>query len=330
MSKIVVPYSVTSRGDQGHEFDLQDLGENHTRFIMSINGNRITSTAKTTSEDYDKQFDDKLRKVEPPQRTHAFLDHHFEHYKQLYGDPTPFLDHLKYVVLHPLEQIRSKSPQVAAAFDWFNKIMDSMYKQHQVDKAKFLSRAFELALEKDPARPTKVQIQLDAMVALMDIDMATARGISDELTQDGLVKRFGSYPMFLIEPEGRRAVERMYTEHPATLPSIAISTGDGSPVVLQAYSPSATQTVNIGDEIQEARAFADQLSAALLEIQKVAPPDQFTEITDELEFLKKKLDSTTPPKTVIKTIKDELIKRVIGLPFDAAKWFGADILQRGS
>jgi hypothetical protein len=48
---------------------------------------------------------------------------------------------------------------------------------------------------------------------------------------------------------------------------------------------------------------------------------------EELEFLKKKLDSPAPSKTMIMTIKDELIKRVIGLPFDAAKWFGPEIFQ---
>lgn len=59
----------------------------------------------------------------------------------------------------------------------------------------------------------------------------------------------------------------------------------------------------------------------------MAPADQFAEIKDELEFLKKKLDSSAPSKSVVKTIKDELIKRVVGLPFDAAKWFGPQILQ---
>jgi hypothetical protein len=31
---------------------------------------------------------------------------------------------------------------------------------------------------------------------------------------------------------------------------------------------------------------------------------------------------------VVKTIEDELIKRVVGSPFDAAKWFGTEILLR--
>jgi hypothetical protein len=35
----------------------------------------------------------------------------------------------------------------------------------------------------------------------------------------------------------------------------------------------------------------------------------------------------SPNKSVVKTIKDELIKRVVGLPFDAAKWFGPEIIQ---
>jgi hypothetical protein len=336
MSMIETPYRVAPKGTNEHEFDLHDMGSTQTNFIMGIGGGgrpfkSITSTVNTTAEDYHKQFREKLRKVDPPQRVRAFLDHHLEHYQQANGNPAPFLDHLKYVVLHPLEAVRAKSPQVAAAFDWFNKIMDSMHKQHQVTKAKFLSRAFELALEKDPAKPTRVQVTLEEMATLMDIDAATARRIRDELAQDGLVNRIGNYPMFLIEPEGRRAVERMHTEGGSTLPTIVqnnYNASGGSVLQVATNSPHATQTASVGDEIQDARTFVQQLSTALPEIEKVAPADQFNEIKDELEFLRKKLDSTAPSKTVIKTINDELIKRVVGLPFDAAKWFGPEILER--
>jgi len=331
---IETPYRVAPKGTNEHEFDLLDMGPTQTNFIMGIGGGgrpfkSITSTVNTKAEDYDKQFREKLRKVDPPQRVRAFLNHHLEHYQQPHGDPAPFLDHLKYVVLHPLEAVRAKSPQVAAAFDWFNKIMDSMHKQHQVTKAKFLSRAFELALEKDPAKPTRVQVTIEEMATLMDIDAATARRIRDELAQDGLVKRIGNYPMFLIEPEGRRAVERMHTEGGSTLPTIVnqYNASGGSILQVATGSPNATQTANVGDVIQEARTFIDQLSAALPEIQKVAPAEQYEEIKDELVFLKKKLDSAAPNKSVVKTIKDELVKRVVGLPFDVAKWFGPKILQ---
>jgi hypothetical protein len=90
------------------------------------------------------------------------------------------------------------SPQVAAAFDWFNKILERLHKQHQLTKAKFISRAFELALEKDPSKPPGYRVTLEEMAALKDIDAATARRIRDELAQDGSVKRFSNYPMFLI------------------------------------------------------------------------------------------------------------------------------------
>ncbi len=62
----------------------------------------VTSTVDTSAEDYEKQFREKLRKVDPHQRVRAFLDHHLEHYQQANGDLAPFLDHLKYAVLHIL------------------------------------------------------------------------------------------------------------------------------------------------------------------------------------------------------------------------------------
>jgi len=138
--------------------------------------------------------------------------------------------------------------------------------------------------------------------------------------------------MLMVTGKGRRYLEQLHGDDDPRVnpPTIInnITAGNSSTVQVANASAHATQTANRGDEIQDARTFVQQLSTALAEIEKVAPADQFTEIKDELEFLKKKLDSTTPSKTVIKTIKDELIKRVIGLPFDAAKWFGPEILER--
>jgi transposase InsO family protein len=76
---------------------------------------------ETSAQDYSQQFREKLRRIDPPQRVRAFLDHHLDHYQQANGDPAPLLDHLKYVVLHPLEALRAKSPQLAAAIDDYNR-----------------------------------------------------------------------------------------------------------------------------------------------------------------------------------------------------------------
>lgn len=316
---INTPYCVAPRGTDRHEFDLIDMGGRQSNFVMGL-GQRdgsfksITSTVNTTAEDYDKQFREKLRKVDPPQRVRAFLDHHLEHYQQANEDPAPFLDHLRYVVLHPLEAVRAKSPQVAAAFDWFNKIMDSMHKQHQVTKAKFLSRAFELALEKEAAKPTRVQITLEEMATLMDIDAATARRIRDELAQDGLVKRIGNYPMFLIEPEGRRAVERMHTDGGSTLPTIVqnnYNASGGSILQVANASPHATQTANVGDQIAETRAFTERVTAKLEEIQQLITAEQFVSLKADLEFLKDKLDEPKPRMPLIASLVQGIIT---GLP----------------
>jgi hypothetical protein len=122
--------------------------------------------------------------------------------------------------------------------------MDRLHKQHQLTKAKFLSRAIELALGKDPAKPTRVQVTLEEMATLLDIDAATARRIRDELAKDGSVKRIGNYPMLLIEPEGRRAVERMHTEGGSTLPTIVnqYNASGGSILQVATSSPNATRT----------------------------------------------------------------------------------------
>jgi DNA-binding transcriptional regulator YhcF (GntR family) len=217
------------------------------------------------------------------------------------------------MVLHPLEALRVKSPHVAAAFDWFNKIMDSMHKQHQVTKAKFLSRAFELALEKDPVKPTRVQVTLEEMATLMDIDAATARRIRDELAQDGLLKRIGNYPMFLIEPEGRRAVERMHTEGGSTLPTIVnqYNASGGSILQVATNSPHATQTANVGDQLAETRAFAERVTAKLDEIQQLITAERFVSLKADLEFLKEKLDEPKPRLPLIAQLAQGIIS---GLP----------------
>jgi DNA-binding MarR family transcriptional regulator len=217
------------------------------------------------------------------------------------------------MVLHPLEALRVKTPQVAAAFVWFNKIMDRLHNQHQLTKAKFLSRAFERALEKEPAKPTRVQVTLEEMATLMDIDAATARRIRDELAQDGLVKRIGNYPMFLIEPEGRRAVERMHTEGGSTLPTIVnqYNASGGSILQVATGSPHATQTANVGDKVAETRAFTERVTAKLDEIEQLIASEQFVSLKADLEFLKEKLDEPKPRLPLIAQLAQGIIS---GLP----------------
>lgn len=247
---IETPYRIAPRGTVEHEFDLFDMGDKQVNFIMGFSGRdtpfrSVTSEVDTTAEDYDKQFREKAIKIDPPQRVRDFLDYQLQPYTEAHKDPTAFLDHFEYVILHWLEQYRTKLPNTAAARAWFNKQMDKTNKPNESD------RASSTTINNITASNSNVQFQ----------------------------------------------------------------------------SPNATQNVHIGDEVQDARTLVQQLSAVLPEIESQATTEQFNEIKEELEFLKKKLEATAPSKTLIKTVKEELVKRLIGLPFDVAKIMGVQQLS---
>lgn len=332
------PYSLAPAGQDEGEFDLFNLGPTKSVFVGGIIGgsnpdmSHLFTTHTVDRKDYDEQFAEKMMKIDPPHRVHAFLDYHLQHSIEKLGGASVFLDHFKYTILHPLEQHRAKSPHVAAASDWFKKTMDNIHKQHRRERNYFLSEAYRVVYEHNPSGPLQVSLDPVEFGKSIGFDEAATTRIMHDLVDEGLVTSSLGMGMLMVTAKGRRYLEQLHGDddprlNPPTIVQNNYNASGGSILQVANASPHATQTANVGDVIQEARTFADQLSAALPEIQKVATPDQFTEITDELEFLKKKLDSTTPPKNVIKTIKDELIKRVIGLPFDAAKWFGPEILQ---
>ena len=338
MSKSEAPYSIAPAGTVGHEFDLRDLGATKSVFVGGIIGgnnpdtSHLFTTHSVTREDYDQDFREKLMDIDPPQRVRDFLQHHLQHSITNLGGASVFLEHFEYVILHWLEQYKSKSPNAAAARAWYDKTMNNIHKQHRRERDYFLSEAFRIAHEHSPSNPLQVNLNPRELGKHLGFDEDTTSRIMNDLVDEKLVESGLGMHMLLIQPKGRRYLEQLHGDddprrNPPTIVNQNNASG-GSILQVATGSPNATQTANVGDVIQEARTFTDQLSAALPEIQKVAPADQFTEITDELEFLKKKLDSAAPNKSVVKTIKDELIKRVIGLPFDAAKWFGPEILER--
>lgn len=331
------PYSIAPAGEEDGEFDLYNIGPTKSVFVGGIiGGDRfdardLFTTHTVDRKDYDEQFAKKLVEIDPPHRVHKFLDHHLQHSITNLGGAAVFLDHFKYTILHPLEQHRAKSPHVAAASDWYTKTMDNIHKQHRRERNYFLSEAFRVAHEHSPSSPLQVSLDPVEFGKSIGFDEATTTRNMIDLVDEGLVTSSLGMGMLMVTGKGRRYLEQLHGDDDPRVnpPTIInnITAGNNSTVQVANASANATQTANRGDEIQDARTFVQQLSTALPEIEKVAPADQFTEIKDELEFLKKKLDSTAPSKSVVKTIKDELIKRVVGLPFDAAKWFGPQFLQ---
>jgi DNA-binding MarR family transcriptional regulator len=330
MNMVDAPYSIWVNEADAHEFDLKDLGDRRYVHVATVgfnDGRKQTYgyDADIKVEDYDRQFREKLRKLNPPQRVRDFLDHHKVHFEGSGKDVAMFLDHFRYNILHQLEQHNATSPNTTVARDWYDKIMNNIHKQHQVTKAKYLSRAFDLALERDPVRPTRVQIRLDEIADILDIDAELAQRIRDELAQDGLVKRIGNYRMFLVEPEGRRAVERMHAEGTSTLPIIVqnhYSASGGSILQVTNASPHATQTANVGDVITELRSFTEELSARMPQLKTLIEPELYMEIQEDLDYIKRKLQVPTVSRPLLQTAKEELVKKLVALPLEVAKVVG--------
>lgn len=316
------PYSIATAGTTGHEFDLRDLGATKTVFVGGIIGGNDTdyshlhATHSVTREDYDEDFREKLIDVDPPQRVRDFLQHHLQHSITNLGGATVFLDHFQYVILHWLEQYKSKSPNTAAARAWFDKTMDNIHKQHRRERDYFLSEAFRIAHEHSPSNPLQVNLNPRELGKHLGFDEDTTTRIMNDLVDEKLVESGLGMHMLLIQPKGRRYLEQLHGDddprlNPPTVVNNNYNASGGSILQVATNSPNATQTANVGDQLAETRAFAERVTAKLDEIQQLITAEQFVSLKADLEFLKEKLDEPKPRLPLIAQLAQGIIT---GLP----------------
>ncbi|MCB0770947.1 MAG: hypothetical protein KDC00_11140 [Flavobacteriales bacterium] len=293
-----VPYRIGSAGTPVHELDLRDLGnrkEVHMATVGSLQGEMRSYgfQADVKAEDYDRQFREKLRKLKPPQRVRDLLEHHHIFSVQRGGRPVEFLDHIRYNVIHQLEQHYANTPNTAVARDWYTKAMDKHHKQNLNDRARFLSAAYAYAVEQKPERPTLQAVHHTFLMEQLGFDAPKCERLRDELAQDGLVQVLAGGQAFRVLDTGRRALEQVEAERMATITYNNINATNAN-VQVQNHSPHATQTATLGDQLAEARAFAERVTAKLDEIEQLITAEQFVSLKADLEYLKAKLDEPVP------------------------------------
>jgi len=322
MSKNEAPYSIAPTGTTGHEFDLYDQGPTKTVFVGGIIGgsnpdtSHLFATHSVTREDYDVYFREKLMDIDPPQRVREFLQHHLQHSITALGGALVFLEHFEFVILHWLEQYKTKSPNTAAARAWFNKAMDNIRKQHRRERDYFLSEAFKIALEHSPSSPLQVNLNPRELGKHLGFDEAMTTRIMHDLVDEKLVESGLGMHMLLIQPKGRRYLEQLHGEddprvNPPTSVKNIYKVSGGSILQVANQSPNATQTANVGDQLDQARAFTDRVTAKLDEIQQLITSEQFVSLKGDLEFLKEKLNEPKPRLPLIASLVQGIIT---GLP----------------
>lgn len=332
------PYSIASLDATAHEFDLMDLGETKTVFVGGVYTigaglpDHAFATHPITREDYDEKFLEKLLEMDPPQRVKELLQYHLEHNINTTGDGRAFLEHFQYVILHRLIKHRAKHPATAAARDWFKHIGEHMVKKERRDRDQFLLAVYDGAMQTTPANPLEAWADVVGVGQDLGFNEVLAWRIAHALIDDHYLSFHGTTRVTMT-PAGRRRAEDLHGG-PSAQPNHSIinniQTGDRANILLQHQSPGATQAVNSGDDIEEIRTVTQQLTTALPEIQRQVTLEQFSEITDDLAYIKRKLDIPTASKGLLKTAAEELVKKLVGLGVDvgkkiAAVWLGIHI-----
>jgi hypothetical protein len=79
---------------------------------------------------------------------------------------------------------------------------------------------------------------------------------------------------------------------------------------------SAERGLGGGEQLDQARAFAERVTAKLDQIQQLVTAEQFNSIKQELDLLKAKLDEPKPRMSLIAELRSGLISGFMALPAD--------------
>ncbi|MBS1582954.1 MAG: hypothetical protein JST66_12205 [Bacteroidetes bacterium] len=332
----MIPYSIVPDADQpGCELDLDDLGPNRFRGFATmfsygngrVEGGEVCSS-DTTVQDYDEKFIEKLLDLKPPQRVRDYLQHHLDYSIRNLGGDAPFLDQFECVILHALEQHYKHVPATQVARTWFNKTMDNIHKQQRRERDHFLSEAFRVAHEHNPSNPFSVNINPRELGKHLGFDEGTTTRIMHDLVDDKLVTSGLGMHMLLFTAQSRRYLEQLHGEDDpqANPPAINIHASHRATVLVQSNSPNSAQSMGSQDVLTEVRSFTEQLMAQLVRLETMVSAEQTADIKADLEYIKRKLDAPEPSKSLLQTAKNELVKKLVGLPIDVAKSLGMGML----
>lgn len=335
-----IPYSVVPDvGKLGCELDLDDLGPSQFRgfaSIFSYGDGRVEGgevcTSHTTVQDYDETFIKKLLELKPPQRVRDYLQHHLEHSIQNLGGPSPFLDQFECVVLHNLEQHYKHVPATLVSRTWLDKTMVNIHKQQRRERNFFLSEAYKSAREYSPSSPLSVSINPRELGKSLGFDEGTTTRIMHDLVDDGYVTSSLGMFMLLVTANGRRYLEQLHGEDDpqANPPAINIHASHSATVLVQSNSPNAAQSIGSLDVLAVVRNFTELLTVKLAMLETEVSSECAADIKADLDYIKRKLNEPEPSKSLLQTLKEELVKKLVCLPIDVVKSLGMGMLATPS
>lgn len=150
-------YLIEDNNDSDSPLKLNDLGDKRIYLSYGIRvsnywGEQINKTESVntpvTSEDYDKQFANKLIQIKPPYEINNLIEFHLKFYVDIQkGSKEKFIKQMKYVIVPIIQKRKGKEVYVQLLNEWIS----------QNDNTQNINNNGKLSIENINA-PTQIQI----------------------------------------------------------------------------------------------------------------------------------------------------------------------------
>jgi len=314
-------YSTYIDGESRSEYDLLQLSENSFRGaeIMyadssgNVRGGNPYYSA-TIQKDYDEACFNAIMTLDPVYRIPDFLDHHFNFYnKKNRGEKELFLKHIQYVIV-PMLKMLDRNEYVELTVNWINKQKTMLLQQQLKEKNEFLKKAYEVAVEYSAGSPLSVSINPGELGASIGFEESTVRRIMNELVQEEYVTSGLGMRMLMVTQEGLNYLRRLEYGTP-TMPPINVTVGDNSNFQFQNGTVHSSQAIDIRESsIEDFNKTLEDVRNGLAQFAEYLTREELKDLQAETDYLENNLQRTTPNRSKLKAIKDNIMEILKAVP----------------
>lgn len=312
-------YKTFSQEQDKHEYGLLQLDDKQMRgsSIAFLYPDRPTIGGRpyypdTTQQDYDEKFVELLLDIYPVYKVSDVLTYHYDNYVNNVEEEADFIIHIEYVILPKVANYSKAAPLYKIIQSWVDQNKKIMLRKQLEEKNQFLQKAYEVAHEHYPSSPLSVDINPIELGKLLGYSESTTKRIMNELVAEGYVTSTLGMKSLLVTKYGLKYLREMDADK-NDIPKINLTVGNNSNVQFQQGNTGSSQTMKI-ESNEELSRLIFEVRSNLDEIKQYLSKEQADALVDDVNYLENNVNRATPNRTVLQTIKSNILDILKSVP----------------